>query len=135
MITVEEILPELKFKAIRSSGSGGQHVNKVSTKIELRFHLMESVLLTTEHKELLLKTISERLTKNNVIILQCGDTRSQHKNKELVVRRLLDILNRGLIVPKMRKPTRMSKAVKLKRLKKKKQLSDKKVSRKKPDLE
>ena len=135
MITAEDILSEIQYKAIRSSGSGGQHVNKVSTKIELRFNLMESIILTDEHKELLLKTIAERLTKDSIIILQCGETRSQYRNKELVVRRLLDILNRGLVKPKKRKPTRIPKSVKIKRLKKKKQLSDKKVSRKKPNLE
>jgi len=135
MITSEAILPEIQFKAIRSSGSGGQHVNKVSTKIELRFNLMESIVLTEEHKELLLKTIADRLTKDNIIILHCDETRSQHRNKEIVVRRLLDILNRGLVQPKMRKPTRIPKSVKLKRLKNKKQQSDKKTSRKKPKLD
>lgn len=135
MITVEAILPEVQFKAIRSSGSGGQHVNKVSTKIELRFNLLKSTILTETHKELLLKTISERLTKEHIIILHCDETRSQHRNKELVVRRLLDILNRGLIEPKMRKPTKLPRAVKLKRLKNKKQQSDKKVARRKPNVD
>jgi len=135
MITSEDILPELQFKAVRSSGSGGQHVNKVSTKIELRFNLLESVILTEDHKALLLKTIADRLTKDNVVILHCDETRSQHRNKEIVVRRLLDILNRGLVQPKMRKPTRIPKSVKLKRLKNKKQQSDKKASRKKPKLD
>jgi len=135
MITSRQILPEIQFKAVRSSGSGGQHVNKVSTKIELRFNLLESVILTEDHKELLLKTIADRLTKDNIIILQCDETRSQHRNKEIVVRRLMDILNRGLVLPKMRKPTRIPKSVKLKRLKNKKQKSDKKSSRKKPKLD
>jgi len=111
MITAEDILPELQFKAIRSSGSGGQHVNKVSSKIELRFNLIESGILMEEHKALLLKNISERLTKDNTIVLYCDETRSQHRNKELVVRRLLDILNRGLIEPKIRKSTRIPKSV------------------------
>ena len=135
MIIAQDILPEVQFKAIRSSGSGGQHVNKVSTKIELRFNLTESAILTAEHKELLQKTIAARLTKDNIIILQCDETRSQHRNKELVVRRLLDILNRGLVEPKMRKPTKLPRSVKLKRLKNKRQLSDKKASRKKPNLD
>jgi len=135
MITAQDILPEVKFKAVRSSGSGGQHVNKVSTKIELRFHLTASQILTEEHKELLLKNISKKLTKDNVIILHCGDTRSQHRNKELVIIRLLDILNRGLVVPKPRKATKISAAARLKRLKDKKQHADKKASRKKPNLE
>ncbi len=135
MITVEDIISEIQFKAVRSSGSGGQHVNKVSTKIELRYDLLKSTVLTEEHKELLLKTIAERLTKDNVIILHCDETRSQYRNKEIIVRRLLDILNRGLVQPKMRKPTRIPKSVRLKRLKNKKLQSDKKTSRKKPNIE
>jgi len=135
MLTKENILPELHLKAIRSSGSGGQHVNKVSSKVELRFNLSESTLLTEDHKDLLRKNISERLTKDNIIILQCDDTRSQHRNKEIIIRRLLDILNRGLIKPKIRRKTKVTKAVKARRLKAKKQLSDKKTSRKKPDLD
>ena len=135
MITAETILPELRFKAIRSSGSGGQHVNKVSSKVELRFDLAASLLLTDTHKDLLRKNISDRLTKDDIIILQCDDTRSQHRNKEMVIRRLLDILNRGLIEPKTRKQTKVPKSVKAKRLKAKKQLSAKKASRKKPGLD
>jgi len=135
MITAKHILPELQFKAIRSSGSGGQHVNKVSSKVELRFNLSASVLLANDHKILLRKNISERLTKDDIIIIQCDETRSQHRNKDIAIRRLLDILNRGLIEPKVRKRTKVSKTAKTRRLKAKKQLSDKKASRKKPDLE
>lgn len=135
MIKAEDILPEIQFKAIRSSGSGGQHVNKVSSKIELKFNLETSKAITEERRELLLKTISERLTKDNIIILQCDETRSQHRNKELAIRRLLDILNRGLVIPKMRKPTKIPRSVKLKRLKNKRQQSDKKASRRKPNLD
>lgn len=135
MIVAEDILPELHFKAIRSSGSGGQHVNKVSSKIELRFHLLESQVLSDEHKELLLKNISEKLTKDKVIVLQCDETRSQHRNKEIVIQRLLDILNRGLIKKKIRKPTKVPKSIKIKRLKAKKAKSEKKASRKKPKID
>ncbi len=135
MITAEHILPELQFKAIKSSGSGGQHVNKVASKVELKFNLSESTLLTDDHKDLLLKNISERLTKDNSIVLQCDETRSQHRNKEIIIRRLLDILNRGLIKPKIRKRTKVPRTAKARRLKSKKQLSKKKVSRKKPDLD
>lgn len=135
MISAEDILHEIQFKAIRSSGSGGQHVNKVSSKVELRFNVIDSSVLTKDHKEKLIRNISERLTKDNAIVLHCDDTRSQHRNKELAIRRLLDILNRGLVDPKKRKPTKVPKSVKLKRLKAKKQRSEKKASRKRPDIE
>lgn len=135
MIALEDILPEIQFKAVRSSGSGGQHVNKVSSKIELRFDLKASKILTDEHKDLLIRNISERLTKNDLIILQCDETRSQHRNKEIVVRRLMDILNRGLTEQKVRKPTKIPKAAKAHRLKAKRLHAEKKTARKKPKIE
>ena len=64
-------MPELTFKAIRSSGSGGQHVNKVSSKIELHFDLENSTVLSDQQKQRLLKSIKNKLTKNNELVLQC----------------------------------------------------------------
>lgn len=135
MINEETLISELSFKAVRSSGSGGQHVNKVSSKIELTFNLSESLVLNDLQKERLLKKLSNRLTKDNVLILQCDESRSQHKNKELAIKRFLDLIENGLIVPKKRIPTKIPKSVIRKRLKSKRKLSDKKANRKKPNLE
>lgn len=128
------IVNELKFKAVRSSGAGGQHVNKVSSKIELRFDIMASLGLTHDEKLLLTQKLDSRLTKLGVLLLQCGESRSQHQNKELVIKRFLDMLKAGLHIPKKRKPTKLSKAAIRKRLDNKQKQALKKVNRRKPPL-
>ncbi len=135
MLNQELLVSELSFKAIRSSGSGGQHVNKVSSKIELLFNVSESFALNEEQKELLYKNLKTRLTKDKVLMLQCGESRSQHKNKELVIKRFLEIIEKALIVPKKRKATKTPKAVIKKRLDNKRKQAIKKTTRKKPDID
>jgi len=134
-LDLELLVSELTFRAIRSSGSGGQHVNKVSSKIELHFDLENSKFLSDDQKNLLLKSLKNKLTKNNELVLQCDESRSQHKNKEIVIKRFFEILGKGLIVPKKRKPTRIPKSAIKKRLKNKSLRSEKKADRKKPDLD
>ena len=131
----ELIIKELNFKAVRSSGAGGQHVNKVSSKVELNFDLINSIALSLEEKELLQKKLKTRLTKEFILILQCDESRSQHKNKEIVIKRFFEVITNGLIVPKKRKPTKPSKSSIKKRLEKKKKQAFKKVFRRKPNLE
>ena len=135
MEKIDLLLNELNFKAIRSSGPGGQHVNKTSSKIELTFDVLNSAILTEEQKQLLLKNVSSRLTKENVLILFCDESRSQHKNKEIAQKRFLQLIEKGLIIPKKRKPTKPTKASVRKRLDGKKKLSVKKSGRKSPDLD
>ncbi len=134
MLDEELLLTELSFKAIKSSGAGGQHVNKTASKVELTFNVEASSVLNEEQKELLLKNLQTRLSNQNVLILQCGESRSQHKNKALVIERFLEIIKQGLIVPKKRKKTAVPKAIKQKRLQNKKQLSEKKANRKPPEI-
>lgn len=131
----EELIKELNFKATRSSGAGGQHVNKVSSKIVLFFDIDRSVSLFEEEKELLLKNLHTKLTKENILILNCDESRSQHKNKEIVISRFLKLIAEGLKVQKPRKATKIPKSVIRKRLESKKKQAFKKVSRKKPDVE
>ena len=126
---------ELQFKAVRSSGAGGQNVNKVASKVELVFDLEASLGLTDDEKVLLKQSISNRLTKENVLLLQCEESRSQHKNKTLVIQRLFDLLEEGLIIPKERIPTKTPRSVIRKRLKAKRNVSDKKAKRKPPEIE
>lgn len=135
MVNEDALLQELTFKAVRSSGAGGQHVNKVSSKVELAFNLFESSVFNEELKERLINKLQNRLTKEGVLILQCDESRSQHKNKELVIKRFLDLINRALIIPKKRIPTKIPRAVIKKRLKSKRKLSDKKINRQKPDVD
>ena len=135
MFDKDALLQELTFKAVRSSGAGGQHVNKVSSKVELAFNLFESLVFSEELKERLINKLQNRLTKEGVLMLQCDESRSQHKNKELVIKRFLDLINRALIIPKKRIPTKIPRAVIKKRLKSKRKLSDKKINRQKPDVD
>jgi len=130
----EAILKELQFKAVRSSGAGGQHVNKVSSKVELSFDIPNSVAISENEKELLLKNLSTRLTKEGILQLSSDESRSQHTNKEKGLKRFFELIEKGLIVPKKRKPIKMSKAQKLKRLDEKQKQAFKKNLRKKPDV-
>ncbi|NDK17490.1 MAG: aminoacyl-tRNA hydrolase [Zetaproteobacteria bacterium] len=130
-----ELLSELKFKATRSSGAGGQHVNKVSSKIECVFDLVNSQALTEDQKQLLLKNSASRLTKDFKLILTCDESRSQHKNKELVIERFLQIIKKGLTIPKKRTPTKIGKSVVEKRNEKKKKQAYKKALRQNPKFD
>ena len=131
----ELLIKECSLKAIKSSGSGGQHVNKVATKIELQFKIEDSLELNQEEKDLLLESIKTRLTNKGVLILQCGETRSQLQNKERIINRFTEIITQGLEIPEKRKKTKIPKAVKRKRLDSKKRTSEKKVKRKKPEID
>ena len=135
MLDKTAIEKEFKLKAIRSSGSGGQHVNKVATKIELSFLVKESLVLKEKQKDLIIEKLSNRLTKENVLILQCGETRSQLKNKGIAIKRAFSILEGALKVEAKRKPTKIPRAVIRKRLKNKKYRSKRKANRKKPNID
>lgn len=130
----EKIISELSFKAVRSSGAGGQNVNKVSSKVVLTFDLKNSKVLTEEEKALLETNLASRLTADLVLILNCDEDRSQFKNKEIVIKRFLEFIQKGLIIPKERKPTKIPKSVIRKRIKDKKNVSDIKKTRRKPDF-
>lgn len=131
----QELLRECHFKAIRSSGSGGQHVNKVSTKMELQFNIEASFVLSVEQKETLKQVLRSRLTKDHVLILQCSERRSQYQNKLLVKRRFVDLIEESLKTQKERIPTKIPKAITQKRLKNKRSQSLKKTNRRKPEIE
>lgn len=135
MFNKDALLQELTFKAVRSSGAGGQHVNKVSSKVELAFNLFESSVFNEKQRERLINKLQNRLTKEGVLMLQCDESRSQHKNKELVIKRFFELIENSLIIPKKRIPTKIPRAVIKKRLKSKRKLSDKKVNRQKPDID
>ena len=131
----EIIYKELLFKAVRSSGAGGQHVNKVSSKVELYFDLASSESFTEKEKQLLLKNLSNRINKEGILKMYSSESRSQHTNKEKVIKRLFKIIEKGLIVPKKRKPTTISRTQNIKRLDNKAKYASKKNLRKKPNFE
>ena len=131
---IHKILAELHYKAVRSSGAGGQNVNKVSSKVVLSFDLKNSQALSEEEKILLETNLYSRLTSELILILNCDEDRSQLKNKEIVTKRFLSLIKKGLLVPKERKSTKIPKAAIRKRIKNKKSISEIKKTRKKPDF-
>ncbi|WP_432411968.1 alternative ribosome rescue aminoacyl-tRNA hydrolase ArfB [Rasiella sp. SM2506] len=128
------ILSELKYKAVRSSGPGGQHVNKTSSKVEVYFDIENSLGLSETEKSLLLQRLSSRLTSENILVLQCSETRSQHRNKTLVTKRLLQLLEDHKKIAKKRKKTKPSRSATEKRLRNKKEKALKKSNRKPPQF-
>jgi ribosome-associated protein len=108
-------------------------VNKVSSKVVLTFDLNNSKALSDEEKALLDMNLTSRLTNDQLLILNCDEDRSQLKNKEIVTKRFLAIIEQGLYIPKIRKATKIPKSVIRKRIKDKKNLSEIKKYRKKPE--
>ena len=130
----QQILSELTFKAVRSSGAGGQNVNKVSSKVVLNFNVENSKGLSEEEKPLVFSKISTRLTKENILILNCDEDRSQLKNKSIVIKRFFDLITQSLHIEKIRKATKIPKSVIRKRLKDKKTVSEVKKNRRRPEF-
>ncbi len=131
----DKLITELQYKAVRSSGAGGQNVNKVSSKVVLSFDVKNSKVLSDEEKLLLEMNLASRPTNDQILILNCDEDRSQLKNKEIVTKRFLVIIEQGLHIPKIRKSTKIPKSVIRKRIKDKKNLSEIKKNRKRPELE
>jgi len=122
---------EFIFSATRSSGAGGQNVNKVNTRVELRFNVINSDLLSAEEKEIICEIYSKRINHEGELILVCQTERSQLRNKEKVILRFYTLLEKALKPRKIRKKTKPSKAALEKRLEKKRMNSENKVLRKK----
>lgn len=130
----EAIIPELQYKAVRSSGAGGQNVNKVASKVVLSFNIDISKALTDEEKLLAKHKLASRLTAENTLILNCDEDRSQLRNKDIVTRRFLQIMENAIKEDKPRVPTKIPKAVIKKRIENKRRQSEKKQSRRRYDL-
>ncbi len=125
---------EFNFSVSRSSGPGGQNVNKVNSKVELRFNVDSSVILNEEEKALIKEKLKSKITENGEIVLVSQNERSQFRNKEHVIGKFYLLINKALQPKKARKPTKLSKAAKEKRLELKKIRSVKKQFRKIPEL-
>ncbi|MGG5505988.1 MULTISPECIES: alternative ribosome rescue aminoacyl-tRNA hydrolase ArfB [unclassified Myroides] len=126
----QELIKELEFKAVRSSGAGGQNVNKVSSKVVVFWNLVASSLLNAEEKSRVEKKLANYLSKEGLIILSAEDTRSQVKNKEIVIQKLLALIKVALVQQKIRKETKVPKSVRRKNQESNKKLSLKKSLRK-----
>ncbi|MBD3637464.1 MAG: aminoacyl-tRNA hydrolase [Crocinitomicaceae bacterium] len=127
---MDQVISELQFETSRSSGKGGQHVNKTESKVTAVFDLRHSLVFTDKEKELLKANLRGRI-QNGVIRVSSQESRSQHRNKQISIQRLLDLLDQGLIAPKVRKERKVTKSQKENRLKAKKQHAEKKSLRKK----
>ncbi|WP_395803373.1 alternative ribosome rescue aminoacyl-tRNA hydrolase ArfB [Daejeonella sp.] len=125
----QDILKELTFKTSRSGGKGGQHVNKVSTKVELNFDLKSTSLFTDEEKVRLFLKLANRINSDGILQIITEEERSQIKNKERSIQKLLILLKTALFIPKIRKASKPKKSAIEKRLKSKQITSLKKISR------
>src|SRR5690554_951379 len=108
----ELLIKELLFNTSRSGGAGGQHVNKVATKVELQFDVYSSNALTEEEKGLVFSQLKNRINNNGIFKLQSDTTRSQLKNKEIAIERFLTLLEKALTPKTPRKKTKPSKRLK-----------------------
>lgn len=126
----EIIQTEIQYKAVRSSGAGGQNVNKVATKVQIQFFVEQSNGLTADEKTTFTEKLSNRITKEGFIMVECSETRSQLKNKELCTQRLFMLLENALKKDKKRIATKIPKAVIKKRLEDKQRIAHKKENRK-----
>ena len=126
---------ELSVSFSRSSGAGGQHVNKVSTRVEIRFDVARSRTLSEGQRAMLLKRLSSRLTATGVLIVNSDRHRTQGRNREDCQERLAAILSQALKPPPpKRRKTRPGRAAQRRRLDAKKRQGDKKSSRRRPQL-
>jgi ribosome-associated protein len=107
---------EFNFTTSRSSGPGGQNVNKVSTKVELRFNLQTSAVLSETEKEILFRKLKNKINKENELIIVAQSERTQLMNKVAVTAKFFEMLSKALTIPKKRKITQPSLSSKLKRL-------------------
>lgn len=128
-LTEEGLLHEVVFKASRSSGSGGQNVNKVSTKVEVKFDINTSALFNEEQKELILSRLAHRVSADKSIRVICQESRSQLANKQMALRKLYLMLKNALKQDKPRKATKPKRAAVEKRLREKQLIAQKKITR------
>lgn len=125
---------ELQYIASRSSGAGGQHVNKVNTKVALRFNVMQSKLLDEEQKAIIQKKLKKYITTDGILQIVSQAERSQSLNKKQCKARFYKLLEKALRKPRKRIPVKPTKAMKEKRLEKKRKQAEKKTNRKPVDI-
>jgi ribosome-associated protein len=126
---IEDIEREVFFKTARSGGKGGQHVNKVETKVEAWWPVKQTNLFSKDEKERIFQKLAHKINKAGCLVCVVSDTRSQLENKLIALKKLQLLIAQSLIVPKKRENTKPTKGSIEKRLENKKKQSDKKSNR------
>jgi len=126
---------ELDIRVSRSSGAGGQHVNKTSSRVEIFWNVLASRALSEEQRTRLREKLASRLTTDGSVRVVASDMRSQSRNRDLAEERLVDLVRRALIIPRKRKATKPTRAAKEARLESKKRHSSKKRERRKTSFD
>ena len=129
----DDFYREFKFQTSRSSGPGGQHVNKVSSRVELRFNVQESQLLSDDDKGILYNKLATRINNDGILSIVVQADRSQIRNKQLAVEKFFDLLTQAFMPVKKRRPTKPSRGARERRLQAKRQGAEKKSRRRSTD--
>lgn len=120
---------ELEIRATRAGGPGGQHVNKTSTRVEVVWRMAESAALSEAQRDRLRTVLASRLDSRGALRVVAADTRSQSRNRELALERLASVVRAALVIPKVRRPTKPSRAAQARRVETKKRRSARKRDR------